>query len=72
MNETTYEETADTAENKDGKILMRDDSIRQAQEKTKEEPDGPPRPGRQLHAADDQADCETAGESTQQSSRLVR
>ena len=46
MNETTYEETADTAENKDGKILMRDDSIRQAQEKTKEEPDGPPRPGR--------------------------
>ena len=46
VDQPTNNQTADTAEDKNGNVLVRDDGVRKADEQTKQQADKPARPAR--------------------------
>jgi hypothetical protein len=71
VNQTANHKAADTAEEENRNVLVRNDGVGKADEQAKQKAGQPARPAWQLHTTDNESNSETAGEGTEQSRRLV-
>jgi len=71
MNESANNKSSDAAQHENGNILVSDNGVGQADKHAEKEANHPPRPARQLHASNDEANREAASERAQQSCFLV-
>src|ERR1051325_6653127 len=72
VNQSSDNQTADAAENKNGNVLVGDDGVGKADQQTEQETHQPARPARELDAANDESNGKATAKSAEQCRRLVR
>ena len=72
VNQSSDNQTADPAENKNGNILVGDNGVGKTDQQTEQETHQPAGPARELDAANDESNGKATAKSAEQRRRLVR